>query len=280
MNVGRISLVAMDLDGTLLGRDQKISAENRAALIECRKRGIHVVLASGRSFESVRTFARSLNIECGIISCNGARLDASAAQGSLMAEDCIPYERAVEVFEELKRSVIYFECYTPGRVYMTNGFVERFHSHEARVLDLDGCRLEYIDSTERMRAEALDRAYKFVVYSPDPAILVQAAENLARFDIDITSSWGDNIELMKKGAGKGRALEKYAAHYGIPKDEIMTFGDQLNDMNLLEASAWPVAMENAVDGLKARARLIAPHHDEDGVGKMLRKYVLSREDTL
>jgi len=279
MNVGRISLVAMDLDGTLLGRDQKVSAKNRAALAECTERGVRVVLASGRSFESIRTFARSMNIECGIISCNGARLDASA-YGPVMAEDCIPYERAVEVFEELKRSVIYFECYTPGRVYMTNGFVERFHSHEARVLDLDGRRLEYIDSTERMRTEALDRAYKFVVYSPNPAILQAAAKRLERFDIDITSSWGDNIEVMKKGAGKGRALEKYAAHYSIPKDEIMTFGDQLNDLNLLEASAWPVAMENAVDGLKARARLIAPHHDEDGVGKMIRKYVLSREDTL
>ena len=279
METGRISIVSMDLDGTLLNAQQKVSEENAEALRMCRERGIYVFLSSGRSFESVRTFATGLNVDCGIISCNGARLDASAYGPTLMT-DCIPEEIAIRAFDELIRLKVYFECYAPGRVYMSSGFVERFHSHEARVLDLDGCHLEYIDSTERMRAEAMDRAYKFVVYSPDPAILAQAAEKLARFDIDITSSWGDNIELMKKGAGKGRALEKYAAHYGIPKDEIMTFGDQLNDMNLLEASAWPVAMENAVDGLKARARLIAPHHDEDGVGKMLRKYVLSREDTL
>jgi len=279
MSGHRISIVAMDLDGTLLGRDQKISQENRAALRMCAEQGIHVVLASGRSFESIRTFANSLGIDCGIISCNGARLDASA-HGPMMMENCIEKERALEVYEELKRSVIYFECYTPGRIYMTEGFVERFHSHEARVLDLDGYRLEYIDSTERMRAEALDRAYKFVVYSPDAAVLARAAKRMESFGVDITSSWGDNIELMKKGASKGSALARYAAHYGIPREEIMSFGDQINDVDLLNASGWPVAMENAVDELKAQARLIAPHHDISGVGKTLRKYVLGGEDIL
>ena len=279
MNVNRISIIAMDLDGTLLGTDKQISEENREALRECHAKGIRVVLASGRSFESIRTFANSLDVECGIISCNGARLDASA-YGPLLMEDCIPHERALELYEALIRRNIYFECYTPGRIYMTDGFVERFHSHEARVMELDGYRLEYIDSTERMGREALDRAYKFVVFSPDSDVLARTAKELERYDISVTSSWGDNIELMKKGAGKGRALMEYAARYGVPGEQIMSFGDQLNDMDLLAASGWPVAMENAVEGLKRSAKLIAPHHDCSGVGRIIRKYVLDKGETI
>ncbi len=280
MNIGRISVVAMDLDGTLLGRDQKISEENKKALRECSARGIHVVLASGRSFESVRTFAKEIGVEkCGIISCNGARLDETQ-YGPLLMEDCFSKEQALFLFEELCRCAIYFECYTPGRVYMTSGFVERFHSHEARVLDMDGYRLEYIDSTERMRREALDHAYKFVVYSPDPQILARTAEHLKQFDVAVTSSWTDNVELMKTDAGKGKAVLAYAAKYGIPAEEIMAFGDQLNDLSMIRAAGVGAAMENAVDELKAEADIIAPHHDLSGVGRVIRKYVLNEGEAI
>ena len=273
--MGRISIVAMDLDGTLLGKDIKVSAENREALKACRERGIYVILASGRSFESVRTFATGMGVECGIISCNGARLDGTA-YGPVLVEEFIPQEVAQRVFDVLVESAIYFECYTPGRIYMTNGFVERFHSHEARVMELDGYRLEYIDGTERMRREALGCAYKFVVFSPDAEVLKATAERMRALDIvDVTSSWGDNVELVGKGAGKGRTLLKFAEMHGIPKEEIMSFGDQINDLDMLTASGWPVAMENAVDELKAHARLIAPHHDQSGVGKVIREYVLA-----
>ena len=273
MDVGRISIVSMDLDGTLLNAQQKVSKENAEALRLCRERGIYVLLSSGRSFESVRTFATGMNVDCGIISCNGARLDASAYGPTLMT-DCIAKETAEHVVDELLRLNVYFECYAPGHVYMSDGFVERFHSHEARVLNLDGYTLEYVDSTDRMRREALGSAYKFVVFSPNASVLENTKKKLERAGVSITSSWYDNIELMKVGAGKGRALSWFAEQKGIPKEEIMSFGDHMNDLDMLKASGWPVAMENAVDELKQHARLIAPHHDQSGVARVIRKYVL------
>jgi len=274
-----IAIIATDLDGTLLGRDAQISQCNRNSLKRCRERGIHVVLASGRSFEAIRTFALDMGIDCAIISCNGARMDQSA-EGPVMLEDFIPQEQAAELFEALVAEKVYFECYTPGRIYMADGFEVRFHSHRAKVVELAGRRLEYIDGTERMRREALNCAYKFVVFSPDRQRLSQVAARMEKMDIAVTSSWGDNIELMKKGAGKGKALSVYAAAHGIPKEMIMSFGEQLNDRDMLEASGWPVAMENAVEELKASAKLIAPHHDESGVGKIILKYILDGGKTI
>ena len=275
----RISMVAMDLDGTLLGVDSRISPENAEALRKCSERGIRVVMASGRSFEAIRSFACGLGIECAIISCNGARTDETA-EGPLLMEDCIPEAQAIELFEALRKENIYFECYTPGKIYMTDGFAERFHAHKAKAVEMDGRRLEYIDGAERMRREAMGCAYKFVVFSPDVDRLSQVAQRMREFDISVTSSWSDNIELMKKGAGKGKALSAYAALKGIPKEEIMAFGDQINDLDLLSASGWPVAMENAVPELKAFARLTAPHHDQSGVGKIIRKYILDEGETI
>jgi len=275
----RISMVAMDLDGTLLGIDSRISSENAEALRKCAEKGIHIVLASGRSFEAIRSFVCGLGIECAIISCNGARADETP-EGPLFIEDCIPEEQAHELFEALKAENIYFECYTPGKIYMTDGFAERFHAHEPKVMEINGRYLEYIDGTERMKREALGCAYKFVVFSPDANRLSQVVQHMRKFDISVTSSWSDNIELMKKGAGKGKALSAYAALKGIPKEEIMAFGDQMNDYDLLNASGWPVAMENAVQGLKEFAQITAPHHDQSGVGKIIRKYILDEGETI
>lgn len=279
MKAGRIGVVAMDLDGTLLGADQKISEENKRALRECSARGIRVVLASGRSFESARTFAKEIGVSCGIVSCNGARLDETE-NGPVLMEDCFSKEQALFFFEELRRCDIYFECYTPGRIYMTDGFVETFHSHEARVLEIDGYRLEYIDSAERMREEALDHVYKFVIYSPDPKILARTEQHLRQFDVAVTRSWDDNIELLRSDAGKGKAVLAYAQRHGIPAAEVMTFGDQHNDLTMIRAAGVGVAMGNATDELKAAADLIAPHHDQSGVGRIICKYVLNEGEIL
>ncbi len=147
---------------------------------------------------------------------------------------------------------------------------------------MDGYRLEYIDGTERMRVEALDHAYKFVVFSPDKDVLKRTREAIeaSGLPVDVTSSWYDNIEIMNRAAGKGRAVKRLAELYGIPKEEIMSFGDNMNDLSMLEASGWPVAMENAVDALKERARVIAPHHDRSGVAKAIRTYVSGMEETI
>lgn len=273
-------MIAMDLDGTLLGEDKKISQENREALLACRDRGIHLVLASGRSFEAIRMFAVGMGTDCGIISCNGARMDASV-DGPVILEDCIPEDIAREVFGLLIDGNVYFEAYTPGRIYMTDGFKERFHSHAAQVVDLAGRRLEYVDGTEIMKKEALGCVYKFVVFSPDQSILAETADRMRRYGkVDVTSSWTDNIELIRKGAGKGRALLEFARSRGIRPEEIMSFGDQINDLDMLSVSGWPVAMKNAVEELKNHARLIAPHHNCSGVGKTIRKYVLDEGNAL
>lgn len=85
------------------------------------------------------------------------------------------------------------------------------------------------------------------------------------------------MEFMPPGVDKGFAVRRICREMGISADQVMAFGDQTNDIPMLQAAGWPVAMENGEDSVKAVARLIAPDHDLGGVGLTLQRYILEEE---
>ena len=79
---------------------------------------------------------------------------------------------------------------------------------------------------------------------------------------------------MPKGVDKGSAVRRLCEHFGIDENETMAFGDYTNDLDMLKAVRYPVAMENAVDEVKAIAKYIAPLNTEGGVGRFIMENVL------
>ena len=267
-----IRLIATDLDGTLLDADRAISPRTAETLAACREKGVEVMFASGRSFEAVGRLARGAGLEnCLILSCNGSRLDETAS-GPILFEDNLPEDLAREAAERLVRAGLYVECYSDEFIFMANRVPLATRNHRPG-LNADGT-VEFIDSAERLLAEGPKKARKLIVFTNDPADIARARALLRGLPVSLSQSGDDNLEIMREGAGKGRAIAWYAASRGIAREEIMAFGDQTNDLDMLAAAGWPVAMENAVDEVRRRARLIAPRHDEDGVARVLEKYVL------
>ncbi len=267
-----IRLIATDLDGTLLGADKEISPRNARALQECMARGVHVMLASGRSLNAVARIAERADLTGALIlSSNGARLDETAC-GPLLLEHGIVPSVAQEAAMRLISAGVYVECYSDDVIYMANRAPVKHHNHQPG-LAADGATL-FVEDTVRFLNEGAVRARKLIVFSDDPGQLERARALLRDLPLDCSSSDTDNLEILAAGAGKGRALKWYAEKMNIARDEIMAFGDQTNDLSLLEAAGWPVAMDNAVDTVKACARLIAPHHDRSGVAAIVEKYVL------
>lgn len=274
-----IQMVAFDLDGTLLGRDRRISAANLEAIGKLDARGIVSVLASGRSFESVRRLAAEYDLRGPIISNNGARLDLSP-DGPMLSEHAFPDALARQVFALLKAQKIYFTCYGHGTLYQNNleyatdklrgvNLHDKFvmHAHRAeRVVDD-----EVLTVSEGLRAP-----YKFVAFNDHDEARNRLREALkaSGLSLNVSSSWHDNIEIMFAEAGKDVMLLELAARLSISRDKIMAFGDNTNDAGMLQAAGVPVAMENAVPKLKKIASLIAPDHDNDGVAAVLNQYVL------
>lgn len=274
-----IRMIAVDLDGTLLDLRRQVSDANRQALHACMARGIHVVLASGRSFISVCRLADENGLMGPIVSNNGARVDLSP-KGPVLAEHTFPRVLAAQVFDIMKRSGIYFTCYGNGTLFQNNLDATRERTrgvNRRHALDMQAHRVELVVSDEsRTVEEGLIEPYKFVAFTEDEGRLNALRHELkaSGLPLNISSSWIDNVEVMVEGAGKDSALQALQAHFGIDKVQIMAFGDNLNDMDMLRAAGVAVAMENALPEVKRAAQIIAPHHDESGVAQIINEYVL------
>ena len=132
-----------------------------------------------------------------------------------------------------------------------------------------------VDDPKRTISEGLSHVHKLVAFSQDERKIQALRERLSQeTPASLSSSWSDNLEILRPGAGKGTALSDLMKSLGIKKAQAMAFGDNLNDMQMMRSVGFPVAMENAVSELKAVARHIAPHHDASGVAKTLRTLVL------
>lgn len=275
-----IRLVATDLDGTLLDAQKHISDENLRALRACEARGIKMVFSSGRSFESLRRMALEAGLSSPIISSNGARVDLSP-NGPMLID--YPFDPALarRVYDILLDSGIYFVVYNPGRLFKCNasaGGANRGTNIVSWNEKKEPSLIDVVDDPRLTVSEGLKHVHKFVAFTPDTECLAALKDRLSKeTPTSLSSSWFDNVEVLRPGAGKGTALKDLSKALGLKKAQVMAFGDNLNDMDMLESAGVPVAMENAIEPLKAIARFVAPHHDASGVGQMLRVLVLGGE---
>lgn len=275
-----IRMMAFDLDGTLLNKEGRISQRNKNALVAAHRRGVKIVLASGRGFIATRRFAKEAGIPCILATANGARIDESQ-DGPLLCERCLQDDVSRKVMQLMYDAGMFFVSYRKEANYQGNMHA-RLPAETAYyapgVYAEDGFSVEMVADEERMRAEGAESVYKFVTFTtPANPKLTALTEQLRPLGVSVESSWINNVEVMDPAAGKGNALDFLAKRYGIAREEIMAFGDNFNDESMLRYSGWPVVMENGVDEMKGIARIIAPHHNEDGVAQVIERYVLSGE---
>ncbi|MDO4357463.1 MAG: Cof-type HAD-IIB family hydrolase [Clostridia bacterium] len=272
-----IRMMAFDLDGTLLGLDRHISPRNVRALQEAHRRGIKLVLASGRGFLATRRFAAEAGVPAILATSNGARIDESP-MGPLICERCFDEYSAKAVMRLMSDAGMFFVAYCDNANYQANidaRLPDESDYYRAGVFREDGFTFEMVEDEGRMWNEGWRHTYKFVTFTrPNDPRLDALREKLAPLNLAVEASWCNNVEVMMPSAGKGNALAFLAERYGIDREEVMAFGDNFNDESMLRYAGWPVVMENGEPELKKIARIVAPHHAEDGVGRVIEEYVL------
>lgn len=272
-----IRLMAFDLDGTLLDERKKVPERNARALRECEKRGIKLMICSGRAFEVQAGFARDMGIDPIFASANGARIDASLA-GPTIAESPIKPEISRQIFETIMGMGLYFMAYARGRSYMFNVDEQKRikkHHHPSGMMRYGDMPFEIVGDETRGRGECWRATYKYVCFGDDDDPRFDALRSaLSGFGLSVSSSWRDNMEIMSPGIDKGYAVRRVCAEYGVPLECAMAFGDNANDLPMLEAVGWPVAMENGEECARRLARIIAPPNGQAGVGAVIENNVL------
>ena len=269
-----IRLIAMDMDGTLLNPDGQVTEYSRQVLRECEARGIRIILASGRSFYNLREFYKDIGLKSPVLSVNGVRADDSP-MGPLLFDSVLDEDVVRKALKVLRREKVHFDLFTRDEIY--SEYLNPLYNWHDRneVILTDGMRQEIVvENPERTDREGAPQAYKLIIMSPDGALLQRLAEELHPLDIDITTSGGYNIEIAQRGVNKGSGLKKLARHYGIEREQVMAFGDYLNDLEMLEWAGESFAMDNAIPEIHAIARHRARSNAEDGVARAIEEFVL------
>lgn len=265
-----IRLLATDIDGTLLNPQFQISEGDLAALGQAHAAGIEIVLVTGRRHTFALPIAKQLGFDLWLISSNGAVTRSLAGEtfhrDLMPAETCRSLCRAMQEFRG--NTVLTFDNETKGAIVLERldeigpsirrwveknmEFIEYVVPIEKAVVR-DPVQVMFCGTMARMNEalRALDAA------GMDGKITVLRTEYPAR-DLSM-------VDVLNAGCSKGHALERWAAHRGYRRDEVMAIGDNHNDVEMLEFAGHPVIMGNACEELRGRGWRVTRGNDNCGV---------------
>lgn len=264
-----VQAIAFDLDDTLLMDDKTISSYTLSVLRRAAQQGVHVIPASGRTASSMRRLVDQIGCAKCYISCNGAEVRTPGHE--LMMQELLP----VELAREVARFAAEHRCY--GQTYVGAKFFYNMHGKYADdYAALSSLAGEYVGDLEAF------------ITAPTPKMLLmdspaRIAELLAiaqkRWEgrASLTCSAPYFLEVNPLRATKGNALAWCAQHYGFQMENLVAFGDSLNDLSMLEAAGTGVAVANARADVKARIAVHCLSNMENGVADYIDKHILREE---
>ena len=269
----RIRLVALDLDGTLIGEDLRLPPRTTAAIRAAVERGVHVVLATGRMTTSALPYARELGLRAPLIGLQGALVREMPAPGSArlgrlllhrplaadVAHDAIAWCRAVGL--------------TPHVNHLEKMVVP---VSDQRADDYSGWNLGRVVVVPDLDGWIRGPVTKIISVARPP--LADASLELARADFagraDPTVSHPMFLEFLAPGTNKGSAVRFLARRLGVDLRDALAIGDQGNDAEMIAEVGMGVAMAGAPEAVRAVARLIAPPLAEEGAAQVIEELVL------
>ena len=284
-----IRIIALDLDGTLLDSEKRLSGANRDALARAAAKGVLIVPTTGRFFGMMPPAVRDLPFVRYAITINGAQVYDRETDTAIVRDE-IPLDMALQVMELLDRYDVIYDCYRQNWGWMTAALQDKaadYATNEHYLKMVREFRRPVPELKAYLRETAADGdVQKIMLFARREegrgkreescgvlnAIRAEMAEKFP--EIKVTASTWNNIELNIKSAHKGNALKRFAEHLGFGLESCMAFGDGMNDFTMVEAAGVGIAMANAEPEVKRVAKDVVPSNDEDGVAKGIEKWVL------
>ncbi|MBD5558984.1 MAG: HAD family phosphatase [Clostridia bacterium] len=272
--MSKYKLIVSDLDETLLGSDHKISDRNAEAIQEAHSQGVKFVPATGRNYKSVQPMLSRLGLagekDEYLIAYNGGAVFENAGNRLLLFED-LPFEAADALYRRGREYEACVHVYTLEDVYVYNLWDEerRYMKGLMSLIETDAPDLGFLRGQKILK----------VLYENENLPYLHKIEKELQEDfgtqVDMAYSGNRSLEFTRKGVTKGAALMQLADRLGIPIENVIAVGDNLNDLSMLQAAGIGIAVANAAPGAKAGADITAPWtNDEDAVARILEKYVL------
>lgn len=270
-------MIVTDMDGTVLGTDHKITKDNKIALKKAEDTGIKIVFATGRFHESAKVHIDFLEEKMPIISSNGSIIKNPITNEVLYCNS-IDEDKCIRIMDTLDKYNLKYQIYTDEII------LQKYDTEEEKQMIIDFIKTVFSDKTEIIFKKDLrddiknKNILKFNVMELERMELMDTTRNeLNKIEeIEITSSWGNNLEIMSEGSTKGKAIEFLANLLNINREEIIAFGDNYNDVSMIEFVGTGVAMGNAEEDVKNIANYVTDTNSESGVAKAIDKLVFEK----
>ena len=273
-----IELIALDIDGTLIGDDLVIGPDTRAAVRAAMSRGVHISIVTGRMVSSAMRFARELGLTGPVVGYQGGLIRSMPEPGSTRLGRLLKH---TPIEAPTAREIV--EWATDQGLDPHVNHLERF------VLRADDPNADDYSAFMGARAElvpdlvgSIRHPVTKVLAVGEPPLPVELAPLArARFEgfADVTISHPRFLEFVAPGVSKGRAVRYLARRLRVRLGATMAIGDQWNDLEMLAEVGHGAAMPSAPDSVQAVARYIAPPLADEGVARMIEALVLARPAT-
>ncbi len=266
-------IIALDVDGTLTNSHKEITPATRNALIEAQLQGKKVIVASGRHQFGLRDIANTLQLDrfggC-IMAFNGGRVE-DAATGEVLSASYFPKKYIKAVYDTVKDADITVITYE-GDTLIMNEKVNDYSFIESKILGMD---YKQVDNF----VEYVDFDINKMLLVGEPAVINEYEKIfIRRFKgyFDVFKSCPFFLEVMPFGVNKGACMPKVLERMGFCSEQLIACGDSYNDMTMISYAGLGVCMGNGEQDVKRIADVIADTNDNDGVAKIVRRYMLRK----
>lgn len=263
-----IRLLAADIDGTLLNHEFRISETDLAALRRVHDAGIEIVLVTGRRHTFALPIAQLLGFDLWVISSNGAI--TRSISGETFHRDLLPAEICRQLVVGMRefrgQTVITFDKEQKGAIVLER--MDELGASIQRWLEKNMTYIDFVipiedslitDPVQAMFCGRISRMHDALacIDKLNLPVTVLRTEYPVR-DLSI-------VDILNTGCSKGHALERWAAHRGIPREQVMAIGDNYNDVEMLAFAGHAFIMGNASEDLRGRGWHLTRANHENGV---------------
>lgn len=272
----QIKMVALDLDGTTLNDRKEISERTVRAFKAAMEKGVHIVISTGRTFQSLPAQLFSIEGLEYIITSNGAHITALVS-GKRIYEKYVPQQAVMTICDMLCGKGFSVEAFVDGHAYIDKTEYDEVAARGSSYRDT-----EYILTTRNPVKNIFDfmRAHRDGIenisinfeFQQDKEAWREKLAGIA--GITLTSSFAHNFEIGGENTSKASALAYLLEKLGLTADELMACGDSPNDGEMIRLAGIGVAVANGEESIRNIADYVTDTNDRDGVAKAIERFVL------
>ena len=276
-----IKLIASDLDGTIIDSKHVIPEDNLKAIKNLKKANIPFVVCTGKTYSISKDICQSLNASFGIFGNGGQIINLST--GEEISREVLTFDEINSCFSLLEKYHFHVHAYTENGIVTTN-----FEYMDLRnsILFPNQFKFEIVDSVFDYIRRQNPTVFKLIFSSPSNLSKIkqelESNTNLTIMHITKTGKYKDNVinkeyeylDISPLNATKGKALEFLSRYLELNKDDILSVGDNINDIDMFRASGIGAALNNAYDEVKQVANYVTSNSAENaGFAEVIYKFI-------